>query len=153
MIGLQALLAMAFAMIVSAPARPTPPRVAAPSVIVFSGPLLKHRIVLRNFKENLQLMGALESSNVGADTVGRDHIDVAMFYVRSAYWYDRPVDSIPLEFADMRGRYYPAQQARPALLMPRVVLSGGMLHESIVGEQGQQILAKYGIPIGPVRTR
>jgi hypothetical protein len=36
--------------------------------------------------------------------------------------------------------------------MPRAALSGYMLHESIVGARGQEILAKYGIPVGPVRT-
>jgi hypothetical protein len=127
---------------------------AVPHAIVFAGPPLRHRIVLRDFSENQKLMASLLRYRVvPADTVGRRAIDVAIFYVRRAVWTARPLDSIPLALADARGRYYPALDKYPPLLLPELSLTGRGFPTSIVSEAGQRILARYGIPTGPVVAR
>ena len=135
-------------------ARPADTTRAGPQAIVFAGPPLRHRVVLRDFSENQKFMVSLARQRVlPADTAGRGGIDVAMFYVRSAVWTDRPMDSIPLALADERGRYFPAVDKHPALLLPRAALTGGGFRPSVVSRAGQQILARHGIPTGPIIAR
>jgi hypothetical protein len=124
---------------------------AVPHTIVFAGPPLHHRIVLRDFAENQALVASLVHDRVvSVDTVGRAAIDVAIFYVRSAVWTARPPDSIPFAFADARSRYYPALDKHPALLLPKLAITGAGFPASIVSAPGQRILARHGIPTGPI---
>lgn len=121
---------------------------AIPSVIVLSGPHLGRRVVLRDFKKNETFVLSLDRGAVSADTAGRPSIDVSMFYVRSVVWTTRAVDSIPLELADLRSRYYPAQGGRPALLLPRTAISMAQMPAAVVSDAGLNVLARHGIPTG-----
>ena len=122
---------------------------AIPIVIVLTGPQLERRVVLRDVKENEAFVLSLVRGAVHADTVGRRAIDVSMFYARSVVWTNRTADSIPLELADLRSRFYPARGGSPAFLLPRSSISMTQMPPAVVSDAGLQVLARHGIPAGP----
>lgn len=121
-------------------------RYATPSVIVFSGAPLKHRVAIRGGKETSRLLSLLIPSAVGSDTSGRIPLHVAMFYESSAVWANRALDSIPFVTADIRALYYPAQGRLPALLIPELGNWSRSLPAQSVPEPGLRFLAQFGVP-------
>jgi hypothetical protein len=120
---------------------------AGPSAIVFeldSG----RRVMLPKFEENMRIMLSLAPGAVlRADTAGRRGTDVAMFYSRSRYHYDRPVAEISFAHADMRATYYPGRGERPAMLVWHPTLSGGFSRfNPFFTREGIEVLERYGVP-------
>jgi hypothetical protein len=120
---------------------------AGPSAIVFeldSG----RRVMLPKFDENMRIMLSLQPGTVlRTDTMGRRGIDVAMFYVRSRYHYDRPLAEISFAHADMRATYFPGRGTRPAMLVWHPTLSGGFSRfNPFFTREGIEVLERYGVP-------
>lgn len=121
---------------------------ASPSLMVFEvGPDAK-RVLLSEFRENNTFMISLESIAVRtADTASRRGIPVAMFYARSMYRTQVPVEKIPFDVADIRVTYYPARGERPAMIVGRAgLLWGARSWHHGISAPGLDVLAKHGIP-------
>lgn len=123
---------------------------AAPWAIVFSGPLLRNRVVLGDWDENHKLMSAASSPILVGSQALRDRpkISVSMFWGPDWQYLRRHPESLATldtNRATQRGVFYPAHRERSALLVLDSVY-GAAGHSSVMKADGLAILERHGVP-------
>lgn len=127
--------------------RPSVPGSAAPRIIMLHGGVLKERVYLTEWWENLDFMLAVSEPVSGATAApsdGTPHIDVAMYW-HGPTWEPYAKDTARLRTLDpkdgQRGRIYLGHgDLRPFLAFPGASVARG------IGAEGLKILSKYQVP-------
>lgn len=131
---------------------------AGPWVLVADGDLIEEPVIIGEWQE-IQLL-FLSHPSVGPThlTVTMAHLEQRPYFRLSIFaankWQGwvvegRPLEALMPEAADYRRRFYPASDDEPALLTDDPVLPPGYSQvpaSQIVGEEGIEVLARYGIP-------
>jgi hypothetical protein len=133
------LLALVVALVLAAPAA-----AAAPNDILVSGPRIGHPVLLANWDENLRLLLAVANAPrargaAAAGLAARPRLDLAEFWA----WSGRPKPT-SAKLASQHGSLYPAQGARPAVI---VLTVRGVAVPRLVPPAAGRIFARHGIPL------
>jgi hypothetical protein len=136
-------LAIAGAVLAVAVALAAPAQAAAPNYILVSGPGLAQPVLLGDWNENLDLLGAIGNSPRAkrANLRGlarRPRFDLAEFWG----WNALPAPTDPRQ-ATQHGWFYPARGRKPALFK---VMADGKTFPRIASRAALAILARHGVP-------
>lgn len=129
----------------------TPVDAAAPRYIIASGALLSHPIVLDDWRENLDLMGATVEDPTppavsDADLAARPSIDLALFW-DATIWeplvMQHGLSGLQPQDANQHARFYPAIGANAPLF---VGMADGVFGPNRISVRGLAVLARHGVP-------
>lgn len=123
---------------------------AAPWAIVFSGPLLRTRVVLGDWDENHKLLNAASTPILAGSQALRDRpkILVSMFWGPEWEYLRRHPESLATldtSRATQRGFFYPAHRKRAALLVLDSAF-GSAGRTGVMTADGLAILKRHGVP-------
>jgi len=131
---------------------PGPPvAAAAPRYIIASGALLPRPIILDDWRENLDLMGATVEDPTppavsDADLAARPSIDLALFW-DATIWeplvLQHGLSGLQPQDANQHARFYPAIGASAPLF---VGMADGVFGPHRISVRGLAVLARHGVP-------
>ena len=121
-----------------------PAQAAAPNYILVSGPGIRHPILLGDWNENLQLLGALVTAPIAkGDAVRnlgrRTRFDLAEFWG----WGTRPRPTRPSQ-ANQHGWLYPAHASKPAVI---VLMVNGSRAPRLLPQHVREIFLRHHVPL------
>jgi hypothetical protein len=121
-----------------------PAHAAAPNYILVSGPGIRHPILLGNWDENLELLGALVDARVAKGSAvrhlaRRPRFDLAEFWGWSGL--PRPTRASQ---ASQHGWLYPAHGAKPAVI---VLMVNGTRVPRLLPPRVREILTRHHVPL------
>ena len=151
MYGIHRLIVAALALLVVATST-TAAIAAGPRVILVYGPPLAKPIVLYNWAENEQLMGAAADAATikPAELKGRPYLNMALFW--GSGWgqyvkHSKPLGVLRPDHANQCVRFYPAYGAASPLMVFDSILGPYTSLTHVVRPEGIAILARHGVPV------
>jgi hypothetical protein len=121
-----------------------PAQAAAPNYILVSGPGIRHPILLGDWNENLELLGALVNTPAAKGPAvrrlaGRPRFDLAEFWG----WRGLPRPTRPSR-ANQHGWLYPAHASKPAVI---VLMVNGTRAPRLLPARVREIFARHHVPL------
>jgi hypothetical protein len=121
---------------------------AVPRIVVFSGPPLRHAVVVSNWRTIFDVFESAAASRAvpAADLRQRPSLRVSMFW--GPGWNEflasgGDAHRLKPRQADQAGRFYPAHAGRPAA----IDLPWAGVWPRVMPERGLRLLSRLGVPI------
>ena len=131
-----------------------------PRVIMVLVPPSCEPVILDDWDENLTVVTSVPEQGAEVEVTGRPYLELVLFWenwrVREYEGEGKPLSTLPMEWADLYGRFYPATNEAPPALTLTEGLSRRALTEGLsrrawryareMNPKGPAVLVRHGIP-------